>query len=307
MRHFLSITGLDVDTLAKLVEHGLGLIKTDMRTYKPLAHKIVGIYFRRSSTRTRTSFSTGALKLGAQIVTYGPNDLQLTTGETPLDTARVLSSYLDAFVMRTNDPIGEMQEMAKQDHMPIINAMSDNEHPTQVIGDLITLREALGELKGLHVVYLGEGNNTAASLALATALSPGMRLTLLTPAGFGLADDIMENTQKLCRDTGSIIEEHHDVAKLPKGVDAVYTTRWETMGVVHEDPNWRDRFRPFMVTETLMEAASKDSTIFMHDLPAIRGSDTADAVLDGQRSWAWRQAFHKQTSAMTVLEHCLAE
>jgi len=303
MKHFLSISQLDVDTLAKLVARGIDFISTDFRTFKPLEHKIVGIYFRRSSTRTRTSFSVGALKLGASIVTYGPDDLQLTTGETPLDTARVLSSYLDAFVMRTNDPIGEMQEMAKQDKMPIINAMSDNEHPTQVIGDLITLREAFGALKGLRVVYLGEGNNTAASLALATALSPGMRLTLLTPAGYGLADDIMANAQKLCGDTGSVIEEYHDVAKLPRGADAVYTTRWETMGVVHPDADWRDRFRPFMVTEDIMAAASKENTIFMHDLPAIRGSDTADEVLDGERSWAWRQAFHKLTSAMVVLEY----
>jgi ornithine carbamoyltransferase len=306
MTHFLSILDLHEETITQLVDKGMELIKNDYKGYKPLADCQVGIFFKRSSTRTRSAFSVGALRLGASIVTYGPNDLQITTGETLGDTARVLSSYLAALVVRTNGPMQEMREMAQQTDMPIINAMSDGEHPTQVIGDLITIREHFGRLDGVHVLYLGEGNNTAASLACAVGLSTGMKLTLLTPEGYGLGDELLAKAQQLAGQRGSEVEQIHDLAAMPTGVDAVYTTRWETMGVQHPDPNWRDHFRPYKVTRELMARASKpQGTVFMHDLPAIRGVDVDDEVLDGPQSIAFRQATHKMTSAMAILDYCI--
>jgi ornithine carbamoyltransferase len=306
MRHLISISDLSPEMVASMVDQGLEIIEGKWDDYKPLAGMKVGIFFRRSSTRTRTAFTTAAINLGAIPVTFGPNDLQLTTGESVEDTGRVLSEYLDAFVMRTNDPISEMRAMAAKSTMPIINAMSDNEHPTQVIGDMITLKEAFGNLEGLHVLYIGEGNNTASALALAVSRFPGMRLTLVTPKGFGVKDEMLDEAIKTGRSRDTTIEQHHDVKALPKNVDAVYATRWETMGVVHADPNWRDKFIPYRVDQTLMETVSKpEKTIFMHDLPAMRGSDVTDEVLDGPQSVAFRQARHKLTSAMVVLNWCV--
>ena len=265
----------------------------------------MGIYFRGTSTRTRTAFTVGATHLGANTIAYGPNDLQLVTGETIEDTARVLANFLDVLVIRTNQSLAEMKALANQDTMSIVNAMSDNEHPTQAIADLVTLHEEFGRLDGLHVLYLGEGNNTAASLALAVAQTPGMSLTLVTPEGYGLDENILEMAHQLALLHDAHVEHHHRIDLLPANVDAVYTTRWQTMGVPKAELNWKEKFDPFRVTRALMDRVSKpDRTIFLHDLPAVRGGDVDDEVLDGPQSRAFRQARHKMTSAMAVLTWC---
>ncbi|HEX7317502.1 MAG TPA: hypothetical protein VF297_26615 [Pyrinomonadaceae bacterium] len=307
VKHVLSIAEVGAENLSYLVDRSVEFATGDGGGARSLEGKVVGIYFRGTSTRTRTSFTVAALRLGAGTITYGPNDLQLATGETIPDTARVLSGSLDALVIRTNDSIEEMRGFAGQDRMAVVNAMSENEHPTQAVADLSTLKENFGRLDGLHVLYLGEGNNTAASLALAVALTPGMRLTLVTPEGYGLDGGLLEAARDLAARHGSAVEEHHDVDRLPQGVDAVYATRWQTMGVPKADPDWRQKFEPYSVTRSLMARVSKTSgTIFMHDLPAVRGADVTDEVLDGPQSLAFRQAQHKLFSAMAVLEWCVA-
>src|SRR5215471_12875824 len=193
VRHILSVSELGTETLALLVRRSLEIAENQDRLGHPLRDKVVGIYFRGSSTRTRTSFTVGALRLGASTIAYGPNDLQVATGETISDTARVLSGFLDALVIRTNGPDAEMKEFASQDQMAIINAMSETEHPTQAIADLATILGEFGHLDDVHILYLGEGNNTAASLAFAVAQTPGMRLTLVTPEGYGLPDRCLES------------------------------------------------------------------------------------------------------------------
>jgi len=246
-----------------------------------------------------------ALKLGADIITYGPNDLQIVTGESIQDTARVLSGFLDILVVRTNETLEEMKALATQDAMSIVNAMSENEHPTQAIADLITIHEALGSLDGVHILYIGEGNNSAAALAMAVGLTRGMRLTLVTPEGYGLPHSVLAQTRMLTRQSGASIEQYHDLQHLPTNVDVVYTTRWETMGEPKSDTNWRQKFDPYRVTPTLMKHVSKRAgTIFLHDLPAMRGSEVVNEVLDGAQSRAFQQARHKLTSAMVVLSWC---
>jgi len=206
-------------------------------TDQPLKGKTAGIYFRGTSTRTRTAFTLGAMKLGAGTIAYGPNDLQICTGESLQDTARVLSNFLSFLVIRTNASIEEMRSLAASNKMSIINAMSDNEHPTQAIADLATIKEALGGLSGVHILYVGEGNNSAAALALAVAMTESMKLTLVTPEGYGLPEETLQTAAGFARRSGSQITQHHDVKALPGNVDVVYTTRWETMGVVKEDPH----------------------------------------------------------------------
>ena len=306
MRHVLSITDFGSENIARLVDRSLEFASGDAVVKRPLEGKTVGLYFRGSSTRTRTAFTVAAGQLGARTIAYGPTDLQLATGETIQDTARVLSGFLDALVIRTNDKIAEMQAFADQNHMAIINAMSDTEHPTQAIADLTTMKENFGRLDGLHVLYLGEGNNSAASLALAVSQVPGMRLTLFTPEGYGLTDSILATSSNYSKQFGTTIEHHHDLNRMPKNVDVVYTTRWQTMGVPKAEPDWESKFAPYTVTQELMARVSKPSgTIFLHDLPAVRGADVVDEVLDGPQSRAFRQAQHKLTSAMSVLEWCM--
>lgn len=304
-RHLLSLLDLGPENLSLLVDRSLELAAHGVGV-PPLLGKTVGIYFKRTSTRTRTAFTVAAIKLGATPIAYGPNELQICTGETFQDTGRVLAGYLDALVVRTNESIDEMRAFASQNDMAVVNAMSDTEHPTQAIADLVTIREAFGRLQGVDVLYVGEGNNTAAALAFAVALTPGMRLTLLTPAGYGLESTVLETARGLSVQNGSLVEERHDVSSVQGKFDVVYATRWQTMGVSKPDRDWKEKFKPYCVTPELMQRFSKsESSIFMHDLPAVRGEDVVDEVLDGPQSVAFRQARHKLTSAMAVLAWCI--
>lgn len=306
VRHLLTLAELGERNLSRLVDDSLAFAAGRDGGAKPLAGKVVGVYFRGTSTRTRTAFTVGAMRLGAGVIAYGPHDLQIATGESIPDTARVLSGFLDALVIRTNDSFAEMRAFAAQDGMAVVNAMSENEHPTQAIADLVTIKEARGRLEGAHVLYLGEGNNSAAALALALALTPETRLTLVTPEGYGLPEADLEAAAALARTRGSAVEQQHRADRLPRGVDVVYTTRWQTMGVPKSDPRWREKFEPYRVTPELMAEVSKPAgTVFLHDLPAVRGEEVADEVLDGPQSLAFRQAQHKMTSAMAVLSWCV--
>jgi ornithine carbamoyltransferase len=304
VHHLLSISDLTASQQMYLVDRALA-IKAG-RVDSPLRGRTVGIYFRKTSTRTRTSFTVGALKLGASIIAYGPDDLQIQTGETLEDTARVLASYLDAFVVRTAANIDEMKKLAQQSSMPVINAMSEYEHPTQAISDLSTINEHFGHLDGIHVLYVGEGNNTAVALALAMALAPGMKLSLFTPRGYGIPAEFLAQARSYCSHSGSMITEFHDPESLPCNVDVVYTTRWITTGSTKPDPNWREQFRDFRVDAAFMGRVGRTTgTVFMHDLPAVREEDSTSEVLDGPQSIAFVQAANKLYSAMAVLEWCV--
>jgi ornithine carbamoyltransferase len=308
VRHVLSIRDIGPENLSHLVSRSLEFASGSAKSPRPLEGKVVGIYFRGTSTRTRTAFTVAALRLGGGTIHYGPNDLQLVTGESLQDTARVLAGFINVLVIRTNDSLEEMKVLAQQDEMAVVNAMSENEHPTQAIADLVTIQEALNTLEGVHILYLGEGNNSASALALAVAMMPRMRLTLVTPEGYGLSRSFLAMVNDHGQERGSFIEQHHSMKGLPRGVDVVYTTRWQTMGVPKEDLHWREKFVPYSVTPEVMGRVSKPSgTIFMHDLPAMRGSEVLDEVLDGPQSRAFRQARHKLSSAMAVLEWCVSQ
>jgi ornithine carbamoyltransferase len=152
---------------------------------------------------------------------------------------------------------------------------------------------------------VGDGNNSAAALALAVALTPGMTLTLVTPAGYGVPEDVLQSVYTLARQNQSHITQLHGINDLPEMVDVVYTTRWNTMGVQKSDPGWEAAFQDYKVTPALMQRVSKGKTYFLHDLPAMRGNEVADEVLDGPQSLAFVQAQHKLSSAMAVLEWCV--
>jgi len=303
-RHLISLGDLSRAEIAQIAERGRDYAVGAADPTGRLEGRVVGIYFRYTSTRTRTAFSAGSLRLGARIVAYGPHDLQENTGESIEDTARVLSSMLDALVARTAGSDEEMRILSSQSRMSVVNAMSNAEHPTQALADLTTLLQHFGSVEGLSVLYLGEGNNTASALALALSQFKGAELHLRTPPGYGLAGAMLASAQKRAAIAGALIDERHDLESLPAAVNAIYTTRWQTTGTSKPDPNWRKVFDPFQVDMRLTERYP--GAVFMHDLPAHRGEEVTAAVLDGPRSIAFRQAENKLYSAMAVLEWCVS-
>lgn len=302
VRHLISLEDLTDAELWSVVARGADFASGRAGAVRPLDGAVAGVYFRKTSTRTRTAFSAGALRLGGQIVSYGPDDLQLNTGETTQDTGEVFSRMLDVLVARTAGETAELRAWAGQDRMSVVNAMSADEHPTQGLTDLTTLLRQFGRIDGLRVLYIGEGNNTAAALALGLMRFERVELELRTPPGFGITEDIRAKALARAAKSGSRLVERHDMDELPVDVDAVYTSRWQTTGTSKPDPNWRELFAPFQITAALWEDSPK--AVFLHDLPAHRGEEVTAEVLDGPASIAFDQAANKMYSAMAVLEWC---
>lgn len=304
VRHLISTKDLTDAELHALVERGAEFSRGSVRSGEQLAGLVAGIHFLKTSTRTRTSFSAAALRLGAKLISFGPGDLQTNTGETVEDTAEVLSRMLDLLVVRTAGDPGELRAFANQDRMAVVNAMTADEHPTQAIADLTTLLDHFGKIEGLHVCYVGEGNNTAAALALTLSRYPGVHLELRTPPGYGLDPRVLRQAWTNAEATGARVEEEHSMASGPVDADVIYTTRWQTTGTSKPDPHWRDVFAPFQVTTALWDKSPE--AVFLHDLPAHRGEDVTAEVLDGPHSLAFDQSENKMYAAMAVLEWCAA-
>jgi ornithine carbamoyltransferase len=212
----------------------------------------------------------------------------------------VLSGYLDLLVVRTNDDEAELRELDAASGLGVINALTRDEHPTQALADLATLQEEFADLAGRHLVYVGEGNSTAQALVFAAAAMPGLRLTVVTPREYGLPDDVLTRRPS----AAGQIRQCHDFGDVDGPADAIYTSRWQTMGVAKDDPDWIHAFRPYQVTADLFDRIGTDDTVFLHDLPAVRGQEVTDEVLDGPRSRAWRQSLHKMTAATAVMLWC---
>jgi ornithine carbamoyltransferase len=300
----ISLADLSDDELYAIVERGAALAAGRETHAGGLRDSVIGIYFRKTSTRTRTAFSAAALRLGARIISYGPDDLQENTGESVDDTGRTLSRMLDALVARTAASPEELRAFGSQTRMAVINAMTEDEHPTQALADLSTMRNRFGDLGGLRLLYIGEGNNTAAAMALALPRFSGTELYLRTPPGYGLNRSKLDLALRYAGGGSSVVDHGHDLGRLPAEVDVVYTTRWETTGTSKPDPGWRDRFAPFRVSTELM--SRYPGAVFMHDLPAHRGQDVDAEVIDGPASIVFDQAESKMYSAMAVLEFSLA-
>jgi ornithine carbamoyltransferase len=262
---------------------------------------VIGLLFAGTSTRTRSSFWRGALDMGASVMPFGPGDLQTNTGETLEDTGRVLANVVDALVVRTNGPLDELKALAV--HLgATINAMSRCEHPTQALADYVAVHEHFGSADGLRIAYFGEGNNTAAAIALLFSAVPHIDLAFFVPAGYAIRPEILEFAIQRAARNGGRVAMHHALPKRPNKADIIYTTRWQTMGVVHAEADWRESFVPFQVNAPLFEKFSVPGrTVFMHDLPAVRGDEVTADVLDGPDSIAWRQAYHKLSSAKGAL------
>lgn len=303
MNRLISIQDLDLDSLHELVDTGVRLAAGEFDFSSALAGKTVGLYFSKPSTRTRTAFFTGVHRMGGAAITYTASDLQLSTGESLEDTGMVLGLYLDALVVRTNGSCAEMVALAENcGGVPVINALSKAEHPTQAIADLITIRQEFGSVAGRRLLYLGGWNNTIASLVLAMTRFPGTITTVVTPEEYSPDLAIMSLAAANAEVNRATIEFTHDPTSLPRDVDVVYTVRWRSMGEEPASADWLSHFEGFAVTPEVWRRVAQARTIFMHDLPAHRGIEVAAGIIDGPSSRIRPQAFNKLTSAMCVLE-----
>lgn len=303
-KNLISIDDLADDDLHAVVDRAVEFATGRVEYGAPLAGQVAGLYFRRTSTRTRTSFWSGALRLGASVLNFGAADLQTNTGETTEDTGRVLASMLDVLVARTCGSTEELRGWASWGGMSVVNAMSELEHPTQALTDLATIKAQFGTLSGIRMTYLGEGNNSATALALAVARVPDMAIDFRTPPGYPVDPGVLTRAMAVAERTGATVSESHDMSVPPSGMDVVYTTRWQTTGTTKPDPDWRRVFAPFQVNAALWDTNPK--AVFMHDLPAHRGEEVTAEVLDGPVSIAFEQAATKMHTAMAVLEWCRA-
>ncbi|MCG2827918.1 ornithine carbamoyltransferase, partial [Methanothermobacter sp. K4] len=283
MRHLLSVCDMeDVVALLDLADD----YKAGEIPEKVLEGRTLAMIFEKSSTRTRVSFEVGASQLGAQPLYLSASDLQLGRGEPIADTARTLSRYVDGIMIRAIRH-SDVVELASESSVPVINGLTDLEHPCQALADMQTVREKLGDFNG-KLVFVGDGNNVCNSLLLITAML-GMDMDVACPPGYEPHPEITAKAEKISRKTGSKIRVLHDPEEAVDGADVVYTDVWVSMGYEEEADERLRVFRPYQVNLDLMKLASPDA-IFMHCLPAVRGQETTSEVIDGPQSVVWDQA-----------------
>ena len=294
-RHFLAIPDLTRPELLSLFDLAARMKRPDYAE-KPLAGKTLGMIFAKSSTRTRVSFEVGAYQLGGHALFLSSRDIQLGRGEPIRDTARVLSRYLDGIMIRTYDH-ADVEELARFASIPVINGLTDLLHPCQVLADLLTIRESLGGWEGKVVAWIGDGNNMANSWLNAAGVL-GFELRLACPDGYAPNPAILERNRKLARITLTT-----DPREAARGAHVVNTDVWASMGQEQEQEERARAFQGYIVDEALMDTAD-GSAIFLHCLPAHRGEEVAEGVIEGPRSKVWNQAenrLHVQKALMATL------
>ena len=301
LRSILSVADLSPSELDSVIARA-GALKEGIRARRApasLAKKAVGILFEKPSTRTRTSFEVATIRLGGAPVYLSASELQLSRGEPVKDTARILGGYLDLIVARVYSQ-ETLVQLAKYSGRPVVNALSDLEHPTQIISDLFTIREAKGKLKGLTTAFIGDGNNVSNSLLLGGALT-GMNVTLACPEGYEPDPKIHRQATSLARKSGAKIEVISDPKKAVEGADVVYTDVWVSMGDESQKEKRMRDFKGYQVNSALMKSAPRDA-IIMHCLPAHRGLEITEDMLEGDQSVVWQEGENKLYGAAACLE-----
>jgi len=293
LTHFLTGEELGAFELGRLLDRAAELKagRSERLGADSLAGANIALVFEKPSTRTRISFEVGVAELGANPIVLRGDELQLSRGESIGDTARVLSRYVDAIVIRSSSHAA-VEELAETAEVPVINALTPLHHPCQALADLLTLRERFGDLSGLRLAYVGDGNNVARSLAIAGGLA-GVEVVVAAPPGYQLDDG---NGEKLTDDP-------RDAAT---GAAALYTDVWVSMGDEEEADRRRADLAPFRIDADLL-AAANDDAIVLHCLPAHPGEEISAEVLYGERSAVWDQAENRLHTQKALLETLLAD
>lgn len=301
-RDFISIHDYTADEVQEIFKVAR-ILKEKQKRREPhpvLAGKTLGMIFQKNSTRTRVSFEVGMYQLGGYALFLSSNDLQLKRGETIADTARTLSRYLDGIMIRTFSH-DEVLELAKYADIPVINGLTDLLHPCQVMGDLLTVLEKKGRLAGLKLAFIGDGNNVAHSLMFGGA-KVGMDVVVASPAGFKPSEEIVRLARADAAASGARIEVVEDPREAAEGADIIYTDVWASMGQEAEREARARAFVNFQVNAELLKVAKPD-VIVMHCLPAHRGEEITDEVMDGPHSVVFDEAenrLHIQKAIMAL-------
>ena len=296
MKHFLALSDYSGEELRGLLDLAARVKKSPAEYRTALAGQTLGMIFQKSSTRTRVSFEVGMFQLGGHALFLSGDDLQLGRGETVRDTAQVLSRYLDGIMARVF--AHEDVEDLATGSVPVINGLSDRLHPCQVMADLQTIEEYKGRLEGLVLTYVGDGNNMAHSL-INGGVRMGMEVRIAGREGYQPLSEIVEAASKL----GSVVVDT-DAAKLVEGSDVVYTDVWASMGQEEERAERLKLFQPYQVNAELFGKA-KDDAIFMHCLPAHRGEEVTDEVVDHARSVVFDEAENRLHAQKAILLHLM--
>ncbi|MBT2764771.1 ornithine carbamoyltransferase [Paenibacillus sp. ISL-20] len=271
------------------------------QVYQPLKGKTIGLIFEKSSTRTRVSFEAGMFQLGGHALFLSKNDIQLGRGEPISDTAQVMSRYLDGLMIRTFGH-DNVVNLAKYASIPVINGLSDMAHPCQVLADLQTVLEHKGKLKGLKMAFIGDGNNMAHSLLIGGA-KMGMHVAVASPKGYEADASIVKLSEEIAAQTGGKITITQDPIEAAKDADVIYTDVWASMGFEEEQAQREAAFADYQVNEELAKVAKPDY-LFLHCLPAHRGEEVSEGVIDGTNSVIFDQAenrLHAQKALMVAL------
>ena len=298
---FLSLKDYRTEEILDLLNLAIELKKPENKYLPLLKGKVLGMIFEKSSTRTRVSFEAGMLQLGGHAMFLSSQDTQLGRGETIADTARVLSGYLDGLMIRTFHQ-SAVEELAEFSSIPVINGLTDDYHPCQVLADLMTLLEHFGELKGRKLAYIGDGNNMANSLMIGAA-KVGLDIAIAAPAGYEPQAEMVELAQAIAQDTGSVVTVTNDPVAAVNNSDAIYTDVWASMGQEAEAIKRLNDFAGFQVNAELVQHAKADY-IFMHCLPAHREEEVTTAILEGPHSVIFQEAenrLHAQKAVLVTL------
>lgn len=297
-RHFISLHDLTAAELAGLLQLGLDVKAHRARYAGALAGQTLAMIFQKSSTRTRVSFEVAMLQLGGHGLFLSGRDIQLGRGETISDTAQVLSRYVDGIMARTFAH-QDVLDLARFGSVPVINGLTDDLHPCQVVADLLTIREAFGDLEGRKIAYVGDGNNVAHSLMFGAAKA-GMNIAIASPAGYRVQEKYLELARADAEAAGTRIELTEDPREAVRGASAVYTDVWASMGQEEEAAKRLRAFAGYQVDAAMMALAHPDA-IFLHCLPCHRGEEVAAEVVDGPQSRVFDEAENRLHAQKAIL------
>ena len=297
-RDLLSLADLSSGELQELLELATQLKSEKLKLH---CHKVLGLLFSKASTRTRVSFTVAMYQLGGQVIDLHPNVTQVSRGEPIQDTARVLDRYLDVLAVRTFAQ-QELETFAKYAKIPVINALTDLEHPCQILADLLTIQEKFGSLAGLTLTYVGDGNNVANSLMLGCALV-GMNVRIAFPSGYSPDAEIVEKSRAIANNKTEVLLTH-DPEAAAKGASVLYTDVWASMGQETEANNRFPVFQPYQISKQLLSLADPEA-IVLHCLPAHRGEEITEEVIEGSQSRVWDQAENRLHAQKALLASIL--
>jgi len=303
LKDLLRTSDLSKSDIQLLLDTAGKFAKKPLQAKKTLAKRTVAIYMTKSSTRTRLASESAVAHLGGTPIFMRADDLQIGRGESIADTARIISGFCSALIVRTFAQ-SDVDELGKYASIPVINALTDDDHPTQLLADWLTISERFGKsFKDRKFVYVGDGNNVANSWLIMGA-TMGAHVVVATPEGkWAPKSDVVNQANEIARKSGGKIEVLTDPKSAAKGASAIYTDVWMSMGDSEADRTEKiNALSSFAVTSELMKLTTKDS-IFMHCLPAHRGEEVAADVIDGEKSVVWRQAFHRRTTIQSLLYH----